>query len=311
MNINPNKFDIIVYHEYCSDGTASAWIVKRHNPYAQLINCKAGQNPNLNMENIKSSNIIFVDICPSVDYLLTLCNIANKVVILDHHISAYRNIEEIENKPENLFTLFDMNRSGCMITWDFFNSGLTRPWFIDYIGDRDLWKWELPNSKNINTALFEEKHITFNGLNILYDRYVTKEQINKLIEDMNERGNQINKFRNELIEKETKKAIHCTFQFEETLYNVWLYNGPEDLRSDIGNALMQINFKNGLKPDFSINWRYDVKTHEFWLSMRGEEWSPDLSVICRKYNGGGHPKASGCSMSGNIELRSVFVPNNY
>ncbi len=308
MNINPNKFDIIVYHECCSDGTASAWIVKRHNPLAKLVNCKAGQNPNLSVDDINSKKIIFVDICPSVDYLNSIAQIANKIVILDHHISAYRNIESIENRPENVFTVFDMNKAGCMITWEYFNRQLTVPWFISYIQDRDLWKWELPNSKNINTALFEEKHITFNGLTHLYEKYICTEQINYVMEQMNERGAQINQFRNQLIEKETKKAIHCTFQFNDKSFNIWLYSGPEDLRSDIGNSLMQINFKDGLRPDFAVNWRYDVVTNEFWLSMRGEEWSPDLSVICKEYNGGGHPKASGCSLPASIPLRTIFVP---
>jgi hypothetical protein len=109
-------------------------------------------------------------------------------------------------------------------------------------------------------------------------------------------------------EKETKKAIYCTFQFNERVFNVWLYSGPEDLRSDIGNALMQINFKDGLRPDFAVNWRYDVVTNEFWLSIRGEEWSPDLSVICKEYNGRGHPKASRCSLPASIPLRTIFVP---
>ncbi len=308
MNINPFKFDFIVYHEYCSDGTASAWIVKRHNPLAKLVNCKAGQNPNLLNEEIQNKKIIFVDICPSVDYLTSIAQLANKIVILDHHISAYRNVENMENKPENVFTVFDMNKAGCMITWDFFNNQLTVPWFISYIQDRDLWKWELPNSKNINTALFEEKHITFNGLTSLYEKYITTEQINYFMEQLNERGAQINQFRNQLIEKESKKAIHCTFQFNDKSFNVWLYSGPEDLRSDIGNALMQINFKNGLRPDFAVNWRYDLASNEFWLSMRGEEWSPDLSVICKEYNGGGHPKASGCSLPASIPLRTIFVP---
>lgn len=325
QEINPFKFDFIVYHEHCSDGTASAWIVKRHNPSAQLINCKAGQNPNLNIEDIKSRNIIFVDICPSVDYINTISSIVNKIVILDHHISAFRNIDNMydtdkicatsgqivrENKPQNLFTVFDMNKAGCVITWEYFNSQLIIPWFIQYIQDRDLWKWELPNSKNINTALFEDKHITFNGLTNLYDKYVTKEQISFIIEQMNEKGALINKFRNQIIDKECKKAIHCTFNYEDIVYNVWLYSGPEDLRSDIGNALMQINFNNGIKPDFSVNWRYDVQSHQFWISMRGEEWSPDLSIICKKYNGGGHPRASGCSIDGNLPLRTIFIPFN-
>lgn len=306
--IDDCKIDIIVYHEFCSDGIASAWISQRNNRESKLVPCKAGENPKIEEKCLDKKNIIFVDICPSVNYIKSISSIVNKMIILDHHISNFRDVENMENKPNNLYTIFDMKKSGSMITWEFFNKDIETPWFINYISDRDLWQWKLPNSKNINVALFEEKYITFEGLTSLYEKYKTESEIKIFLEKLNESGFQINKLRDELVEKETKKSIHCTFKFDENIYNVWLNNGPENLRSDIGNSLMKKNFQNGMKPDFAVFWRYDLKSHEFWLSMRGENWSPDLSIICKKYNGGGHAKASGCSLPGGIELRSIFVP---
>jgi hypothetical protein len=40
-----------------------------------------------------------------------------------------------------------MNRSGAGMSWDHFFPGEERPWFIDYIEDRDIWKWQWPNSR--------------------------------------------------------------------------------------------------------------------------------------------------------------------
>ena len=68
-------------------------------------------------------NVIFVDLCPKIDYLLDLLKIAKNVVILDHHKSSEKmildNTELLSGIP-NLYIEFDMGRSGCQMSWDYF-----------------------------------------------------------------------------------------------------------------------------------------------------------------------------------------------
>ena len=58
-------------------------------------------------------------------------------------------MEDLHDIPN---TLFDMNHSGARLSWDFFHPGKLPPKFINYIEDRDLWKWELPSSKEFSAA---------------------------------------------------------------------------------------------------------------------------------------------------------------
>ena len=134
---------------------------------------------------------------PKINYLIELVSKAKNVVILDHHKSSESMIVENKDKLDlipNLYIEFDMNRSGCQMSWDYFFDNAPRPFFIDYMGDRDLWTWKLSNSKEINIGLWELGYIDSRDLTKLTSllnepnskiEYLT--QIGKLIEIKNKR----------------------------------------------------------------------------------------------------------------------------
>lgn len=53
---------------------------------------------------------------------------------------------------------FDMNRSGSQMAWDYFFPDFARPAMIDYIADRDLWRFKLPGSREIAAVLFSHPY---------------------------------------------------------------------------------------------------------------------------------------------------------
>ena len=71
---------------------------------------------------------------------------ANDLLVIDHHKSAMVELHDISN------AIFDMSKSGATLAWEFFHPGKEAPKFIQYITDRDLWKWELPYSKEFSAA---------------------------------------------------------------------------------------------------------------------------------------------------------------
>jgi oligoribonuclease NrnB/cAMP/cGMP phosphodiesterase (DHH superfamily) len=293
------KYDIIIYHNPCSDGVAAAWVVKHFIPTAELIPCFAGKTPSNDIQYFYGKKIIFVDICPNKEYLMELKNLAEYITILDHHITAYKNLENISE--ENINYVFNNNLSGCMIAWNYF-SNEEMPWFLSYIGDRDLWKWELPYSKEINTVLFEDDHTNFKGLTKLFDTPFD----DNLYKSFAERGKILVEFKDKLIKTAMKSAIHSKYKNKK----IWLYTCPPDILSEVGNALMDKNFKDNQKPDFAVCWRYNVMTHEYYISMRSNAISTDVSEICKELGGGGHRNAAGCTLSGNTILRNFFIPFN-
>ena len=199
-----------------------------------------------------------------------------------------------------------MTKSGCQLTWDYFFEDQKRPFFIDYIGDRDLWKWELPDSKEINAAIFETNLIDQNDLMKLTNLLTDSE---KKIDDLLEKGKFILQLNKRELDIGAYNAIETKFNYEDKIYRIWLGgNISPSLRSDLGNLLCKKNFKDGTSPDFAATWQYDPKSDEWWVSLRGLiDKSPDLSVIASKYDGGGHYYASSIKINSPKGLKEIFL----
>jgi hypothetical protein len=207
----------------------------------------------------------------------------------------------------NLKIEFDMKKSGCQMAWDYFFDSEPRPFFIDYIGDRDLWSWELPNSKEINTALWELGYIDSYDLTKLTGLL---ENTESKIENLKSIGELIECSNKRQIDVCVSNALESKFNFEDKTYRIWLAGNINPvLRSDLGNALCSKSFKDGTMPDFSACWMFEPKSDEWWISLRGiSSRSPDLSIIASKFGGGGHSMASGFTIKYTSKgLKKIFI----
>lgn len=299
-------FDAIIYHGPCPDGTGGLWSACHYKPIQSRYACKAGTNPS---GDYTGMNVIFVDICPKIDYLLDLVKKANWVVILDHHKSSEQMIQNYQSvllTIPNLYIEFDMNRSGCQMSWDYFFDSQPRPFFIDYMGDRDLWTWKLPLSREINTALWELGYIDSYNLDKLTGLLENSEEKLKYLQSVGSVLESINK---KEVDVGCSNAIEAKINWQEKTYRIWLGgNVNPAIRSDFGNVLCSKPFKDGTLPDFSASWQYDPKSDEWWISLRGVPTrSPDLSVLTSSYGGGGHPMASGFTIRSPKGLKEVFI----
>ena len=304
-------FDAIIYHGPCSDGIGGLWCASYYKPIKTKFACKAGTNPT---GDYTGMNVIFVDICPKIDYLLELVKVASYVVILDHHKSSQQMIndnKDVLNLIPNLLIEFDMERSGCQMAWDYFFEGISRPFFIDYIGDRDLWTWKLPDSKEVNTALFDLGYIVPYNLDKMTE--LMKDSETKL-KELKSIGSLIESVNKRQVDIAISNAIEATMKSADgnKTYRIWLAGNINPiLRSELGNILCSKPFKDGVMPDFSSTWQYDPKSNEWWVSLRGiPSRSPDLSILASSFGGGGHPMASGITIKPNPNskgLNDIFL----
>ena len=102
--------------------------------------------------------VAYVDIAPDNDELLELAAVAAQVTILDHHVSArdrYLSDTGVVNRVEALGheIVFDMEQSGALLAWNYFSEGAPPPELLRYVEDQDLWKWQLPDSAEVNAAI--------------------------------------------------------------------------------------------------------------------------------------------------------------
>jgi len=79
--------------------------------------------------------------------MIELNEVANNLLVIDHHKTAMKELEGLD------YVVFDLDSSGVTLTWQVFNPGVNIPSILLYIEDRDLWKWELPDSKEISEGL--------------------------------------------------------------------------------------------------------------------------------------------------------------
>jgi nanoRNase/pAp phosphatase (c-di-AMP/oligoRNAs hydrolase) len=73
------------------------------------------------------------------------------------------------------------------------------------------------------------------------------------------------------------------------------------MKSDLGNLLAHKN-----NADFGVIWNYSPKENMWYISLRGNDNSPDLSVIAKHFNGGGHAKAAAFKLNEN-PFDSLFI----
>ncbi len=137
---------VCIFHQRCFDGITAAWVVDRRYYGAKLIAAKY-QTPPPPMEELAGKRVFIVDFSYPREILKEIKVHADTLSVFDHHDTARKNCEGLE------YTIFDNERCGAAIVWDFLNPGQKRPALIDYAQDYDLWKFELPYSHEVNATL--------------------------------------------------------------------------------------------------------------------------------------------------------------
>jgi oligoribonuclease NrnB/cAMP/cGMP phosphodiesterase (DHH superfamily) len=303
-------FDIIIFHNWCPDGVTGLWCAYHFANGDNFI--KIGISADADADgNFENKKIIFIDVSPSINWLVENLKIAKKITILDHHKSACDEIQEnlkILSKFNNLELVLDNNRSGCQIAWDYFFSSTKRPWFVNYVADQDLWNWQLPNSKEINSMLDYNDYIDQNNLEKL-NKLLSYDE-NDILELVNE-GIKIAKFKNKILTDELEWSNEAKFIINNKIYNIQIAGAiTSNTKSDLGNMLSEKLLENGVLPDFGVVWDYYPKFNEWKLSLRGNYSSPDLSKIARELGGGGHFAASGITLTSNPFEKLIIIQNN-
>lgn len=280
----PKKFDTIIYHSPCSDGTAGAWAIWRTNRNAKLIPSKYGFR--LDPSDYTGKTVVIVDFSFPRARLIEIAQASKFTVILDHHKSAEKDLFGISHP--NLEIIFDMNRSGAQIAWDYMGMGKYH-WIIEMIADRDLWQWQNTWSKAVGRATLDMGyHDSVEKLEELY-------KTNKCYDEFIEFGQCILTREEKAIRDYIDKAIMCEMKTQVGTYKVAVSSSPFFLRSEIGNGIME-----KYPVDFAVMYIYNFPTDEWWVSFRTNKKSKvDLSVVSKSLpNGGGHSLAAGATIYG-------------
>lgn len=268
------------------DGTMSAAIARAHflkeevpEDRIELIPVFLNNKYEKYVEMCRGKDVYILDISLNLETLMKIKEVSNFCIILDHHKTAETMFKEHGDKlPLNVF---DMDRAACQITYDWFNSG-DRPWIVEYIADRDLWKFEQPNSKSVSAALYWKYGPDIDKLTQLYTNpdSVSPDELAK-------EGEQMSAMMTLLCQKIANSAMNGVHK--STGHKVSVVECSHIFASEVGHILSSRE-----ECDFAILVREDLFTGHKWISLRGDG-SIDLSVIAKSYGGGGHAAACGCT----------------
>lgn len=262
---------IILYHgSGCPDGFGAAYAAwKKFGESAEYHPLSRGEEPPI--ELCKGNTVYFVDFCYPKEIMDQCVAEAKRLVVLDHHSGVQ---DVIESMPE---FVFDTNRSGAGITWDYFHPNTKRPILIDLVEDDDLFRFALPDTRNIMTYL-EVQPLEF----ALWDSIAAKLDSPSEKELILEKARTYREYFDLLAKISVDHAKLISFEGYEIYFG---YAHPlKSLKSYVGNLLAR---KKG--PCALV-----VSAHPegYGVSIRGDG-SVDVSKIAQKFGGNGHKDSSG------------------
>jgi len=263
----------VIYHANCDDGFGAAYAVWWHAkrlglPMPTFIAAQYNE-PVPAMED--GSDVLIVDFSYKLPELTLLCERMNTVTIVDHHKTA---IEELSGDDAflipNLKLFLSDSNSGAVLTWRHINGQHAAvPTILSYIEDRDLWKWQLTDSKEHSAGLSSYPR-DFE----VWDKLSSNQLINE--------GRGILRYQAGLVERAClgMRWVHV-FGHRVPVVN------SSFLQSEIGNRLCEIHED----APFAAVWFTNSDGDQVW-SLRSKD-RMDVSELAKKVGGGGHPNAAG------------------
>lgn len=267
---------IVLYHANCLDGFGAA--------FAAFLRFREGEDCPCDffaaaygeeMPDCNGRDVYLLDFSYKRQALKELCNKAKLVTIIDHHISAQKDLKGLDLEHDNLEIIFDMEKSGAVLAWEYFHSE-DMPKIFLYIQDRDIWRNEFKETNDVYAALMARP------FDFLWwsDLIVSKEMEESILEE----GRAINRYRNRMIESYKKRVVIADIAG----FMVPVVNCPGVIASDLLGDLAEGN-------PFAAGYQ-DIGTRRNW-SLRSTDAGEDVAKIAEKLGGGGHRNAAGFTMS--------------
>lgn len=304
---------LVIYHANCADGFGAAWV------FWNAMN--KGLLPELEFHagvyqkeppDVTGRIVYLVDFSYKREVVIDMCLKAEAVWLIDHHKTAVEDLVSSFDAgttmpmPANFCHYTDLERSGAMLAWDFLyntdsehpdgkpytipREGQTYKWppkLLEHIQDRDLWRFKLEGTREIQADLFSHEY-DFETWDKLMKATVTE------LLDMRISGAAILR----KMDKDIKELLNvCQRTMVIAGWTVPVASLPYVYSSDAGH-IMARDFMAGAQ--FAACY-WDTSDSRVF-SLRSCDNGMDVSFIAIQYGGGGHRNAAGFSVPRHHEL---------
>jgi oligoribonuclease NrnB/cAMP/cGMP phosphodiesterase (DHH superfamily) len=283
---------MVIYHSPCQDGWGARLACYLRWPNAVYVPANYGNPP----PDVAGLNVLIVDFSYKEGVLRDMARVASSIVVLDHHKTAKEDLFRYQvagtesgefnyltapleligaadsEEPLPLVALFDMERSGAMLAWNFAHPDEPAPALIEAIQDRDLWRFNLPHSKALATLLRTVPDDVMHWHALLMTPF----------EQLVAEAHPMQVYHDSLVEALAEKAELVTIDGVDFVRA----NVPYMFASDVGHLLLERNPGTA-----AMTWS-DGNGYRH-VSLRSLDDRKDVSDFAKKYGGGGHRNAAG------------------
>ena len=273
---------LVIYHSNCADGFGAAWVFHECGDREYEFHAGVYNNP---PPDVEGRDVYLVDFSYKREVVEVMREKATRIVLIDHHKTAVEDLQPLI-ASKAIESLCSMEHSGAVLAWQWFNGLIVDPpQMLLHIEDRDLWRFALPYTREIQACVFSHPY-DFG----VWDRLISAgpDEINGFIREGQAIERKHHKDIAELVgvtEREMLIGGHL----------VPVANLPYTLTSDAGHMMARG------KPFAACYW--DTPQGRVF-SLRSTDDGLDVSEVAKLYGGGGHRNASGFRVPYGHELAS-------
>ncbi len=309
MGTSIDAQNVLITHENCWDGAACSVVYKKFFPGGHVIETNYKKIPiNIYLERLACKDVIVADFSMSREDLLKLKEVTKSLVVLDHHITAMKDLEGLD------FAIFDMKKCGSRMLYDYLMSLYHEkihnkpspeaadkiPFWLEMVEAGDLYKTYVSffdAYRGVRILHHEDRHDYLDSLYTLSDQQVVERLFTEGMPAFEAYSNNLK----DQLNPKSIFSFKCTLHGKEICIPAII--APPVFSSDGGHHLANLTtFKVGLVVQL------DLKEKMARLSFRSVGHG-NASLVAMSLGGGGHTHAAGASISIAHALRDHIVFN--
>lgn len=289
---------ICLYHINCFDGLGAAWAVShwlsKMTEHEVIFHPVDYRDP-VPMD-VTGAVVFVVDFSYDLEVMKDLYNKCAHLVFLDHHDRSKRIVTDLctwigtrgeEMKP--YYFEYDAEHSGAVMTWRYLFPDLDTPAILRHIGDRDLWKFELPETRAVMEGVGRW------GMNLL--------TWSKKLRDQDAAVKECYQYGKPLVEKldaDVENVIRMTHRYVNIFgETVSMINVPKFLTSEaVGKLAARV------PTGYAIGY-YDDATHRVFSLRSAKGTGTNVRLLAERFGGGGHDNAAGFTVTRDHPLAQI------
>lgn len=307
----------VIYHAACPDGFGAAFAAWKHLGTAAHF-CPMHHGEAWETLDLDGHEIYILDFSFPRQSLEAMALVGHSVTQIDHHASARTpwiselsnngSLEHFKHIDLPLTLIFDLNKSGTRLAWEYFSSTTPLPLPLCHIEDSDLWRFALPGTRAFGHALrllpfdfaiwdclineastpdsprYQAMLSEGGAIEQFFQREITRLAECRLVTPALLRGEPLDALQS----VRHNQAFVSVKNFTWHALSGLAINADSLFASELGNNLAE---RSGT---FGLIWQLSADG-EVKVSLRAAG-KVNVAEIAARYGGGGHPNAAGFRM---------------